>query len=114
MPLILGLRVQWRCLSFEAPLFPASRGELTLRAALLARLWLPQIELAILARTELCSRHGPLAYLARQWLCGCLSGSLLVHGVVPLDLSQASLAPGPCAMRQQLEDEVITSTNAEL
>ena len=41
--------VQWRRLSLEAYLFPAFRGELTVGATLLTRLWLPQIELAILA-----------------------------------------------------------------
>ena len=69
---------------------------------------------------EKSSGEQPAALLARF---ACLRGgeaALLIDGVVrvatefALDLSQASLAPGPCAMRQQLEDEVITSTNAEL
>ena len=71
--------VQWRCLSLEASLFPADLGVFTLRATLLTRLWLPQVELAILAGAELCSRQGPLACMAREWLCGCLSGSLFVQ-----------------------------------
>ena len=79
--------VQWRRLSLEPSFFPASRGELTLRATLLTRLRLPQVELAILASTELCSRHGPLAYLARERLRGCLSGSLLVHLLISRGLS---------------------------
>ena len=74
-------------LSFEESLFPATGWELTLRATLLTRLWLPQVELAILASAELCSRHGPLAYLAREWLCGCLSGSLLVQLQISSGLS---------------------------
>ena len=64
---------------------------LTLCATLLTRLRLPQVELAILAGTELCSRHGPLAYLAREWLCGCLSGSLLVHLLISRGLSFGEL-----------------------
>ena len=74
--------VQWRRLSLEASLFPAFRGELTVGATLLTRLWLPQIELAVLASTELCSRQSPIAYLARERLRGCLSGSLLVQNLV--------------------------------
>ena len=74
-------------LSFEESLFPATGWELTLRATLLTRLWLPQVELAILANTELSSRHGLLAYLAREWLGGCLSGSLLVQLQISGELS---------------------------
>ena len=80
-------KAQWRRLSLEASLLPARLGELTLRATLLTRLWLPQVELAILASTELCSRQGPLAYLARERLRGCLAGSLLVHSLISRGLS---------------------------
>ena len=58
--------------------FRATLGVLALRAALLTSLWSPEIEFAIVCRTELRSWQTPLACLARDWLCSCLDGFLRV------------------------------------
>ena len=72
-----AIRMQRR--SLDAPLFPATRGELALRAALVASQRLPEIECTSFSiRTELRSWQSPLAYLARDRSCRCLDGSLLV------------------------------------
>ena len=72
-------RNRMQCRSLDALSFRATLGVLALRAALLTSQWLPQIEsTSCSVRTELRSWQSPLASLASDRSCSCLTGILLV------------------------------------
>ena len=68
-----------QCRSLDALSFRATLGVLALRAALLTSQWLPRIEsTSCSVRTELRSWQSPLASLASDRSCSCLTGISLV------------------------------------